>query len=215
MKKTLILGGAAALALLTAGGVAIAQQAPAPQARHARADVDIDGRISQAEFVQSRVGRLTAMDANRDGTVTPEEARAGRDAQRAERRVAMFDRLDADKDGSISRAEFEARPERGPRGPEQAGERRGPRAHAGGHFGRGPGRGHGGERGQRGPVVIAEAQAKATEAFTRMDADHDGFVTQAERQAARAQMREHRQERRAERMARRQGQPSPQAPVSE
>lgn len=211
MKKTLILGGAAALSLLTVGGVAIAQQAPAPQARHARADADSDGRVSQAEFVQSRVSRLTTLDANRDGTVTVEEMRAAREARQAERRVAMFDRLDADKDGSISRAEFEARPERGARGPERAGQHRGPRAH---HM-RGPGRGNGmgGQRGERGPVVIAEAQAKATEAFARIDADHDGYITQAERQAARADMREHRQERRAERMARRQA--SPPAPVSE
>lgn len=212
MKKTLILGGAAALSLLTVGGMAVAQQAPAgaPQARHARADVDNDGRISQAEFVQARVGRLTAMDANGDGTVTVEEMRASREARRAERRVAMFDRLDANKDGSISRAEFETRPERGPR-PEQAGERRGPRAY---HM-RGPGRGHGGPRGERGPVVIAEAQAKAVEAFAKIDADHDGYITQAERQAARAEMREHRQERRAERMARRNAEASPQAPASE
>src|SRR5690606_29815032 len=78
MRKTILLGGLAALSLTVAGGVAVAQQTaqqqPAP--RHARGDADGDGRISRAEFVEQRVARLTAADANRDGTVTAEERRA-------------------------------------------------------------------------------------------------------------------------------------------
>jgi len=215
MKKTHIAAAAVSLAALIAGG-AIAQsatqpaQSPAP--RHGRGDADQDGRISQAEFVQARVTRLTGLDVNRDGTVTAEEARTAMQARRAERAALRFDRLDADKNGSISRAEFDA-PREGRAGrPDHAG--RGPGHHGGAHrVGRGPEGQHGAQRMARGPVVIAEAQARATEAFTRLDANHDGYLTREERRAG---MREHRQERRAERTARReQRQASPSAPASE
>ena len=220
MKKTHIAAAAVSLAALIAGG-AIAQsatqpaQSPAP--RHARGDADQDGRISQAEFVEARVTRLAALDTNTDGTVTAEEAGAALQARRAEHAALRFDRLDADKDGSISRAEFDAPREGRAAGgragrPDHAG--RSPGRHGAHRMGRGPGGGsRGAERMARGPVVIAEAQAKATEAFTRLDADHDGYLTREERRAG---MREHRQERRAERTARReQRQASPPAPASE
>lgn len=205
------LGGIAAIAILTVfGGVAVAQTA-APQ-RPARAMAQ---PVSQADFVQRRVERLRAADADRDGTVTAEEMRAAGQAKRAERRTAMFDRLDANKDGAISRAEFEA-----PRADGQRAGRgeRGPRAeHAGrGHRGgmhRGAQRmGRNGEG--RFPIVIAEAEQKATEAFTRLDANRDGTLTGEERragmQARRAEMREKRQERRQAAPA-----ASPSTPASE
>ena len=213
MKKTHIAAAAVSLAALIAGG-AIAQsanqsaQSPAP--RHARGDADQDGRISQAEFVQARMTRLTALDANRDGTVTAEEARSAMQARRAEHAALRFDRLDTNKDGSISRAEFDApregRAERRAGRPDHAG--RGPGRHGGAHrMGRGAEGGpQGAGRMARGPVVIAEAQTKAAEAFTRLDADHDGYLTREERRAG---MREHRQERREQRQA------SPSAPASE
>lgn len=183
MNKTL--GGVAAVAFLTVfGGVAVAQTA-APQ-RPARADMAQP--VTQADFVQRRVERLRAADADRDGAVTAQEMRAAGQAKRAERRAALFDRLDANKDGSISRAEFDA-----PRA-EHVG-----RGHRGGMH-RGAARmGRGGEG--RFPIVIAEAERKATEAFVRLDADHDGTLTVQERragmQARRAEMREKRMERRA------------------
>lgn len=198
------IGGVAVIALLTAfGGVAVAQTA-APQ-RPARAAMMQP--VSQADFVQRRVERLRAADANRDGTVTAQEMQAAGQAKRVERRAAAFDRLDANKDGSISRAEFEAPRADGQRDGQRAGrgEQRGPRAeHAGrGHRGgmhRGAQRmGRNGEG--RFPIIIAEAERKATEAFTRLDADHNGMLTVEERragmQARRAEMREKRQERRA------------------
>ncbi|WP_313102474.1 EF-hand domain-containing protein [Brevundimonas sp.] len=197
MNKTL--GGVAAIAVLTVfSGVAVAQTA-APQ-RPARAAMAQP--VSQADFVQRRVERLRAADANHDGTVTADEMRAAGQAKRAERRAALFERLDANKDGSISRTEFEA-----PRAEGQQAQRahRGPRAeHAGrGHRGgmhRGAERmGRGGEG--RFPIVIAEAERKATEAFTRLDANRDGTLTVEERragmQARRAEMRQKRIERRA------------------
>jgi Ca2+-binding EF-hand superfamily protein len=194
MKKTIIAGGLAALAL-AAGGVAVAQQQPG---RAHRADADQDGRISRAEFVDGRTARLTALDTDRDGSVNAEE----RQAVRAQRAAARFDRVDADKDGAISRTEFDAaRAER----PE------GRRGRHGAHFRRGGPRAErmAERRAERGPLAIAEVQAKTGQAFDRLDADHDGYLTAEERRAGFRAMREQHRARRAERLA------SPTAPASE
>ena len=208
MKKTLLAGGFVALVIVAGGAAAVAQQTPErPNARGMRADADGDQRISQAEFVGARVARLAAADANSDGSVTPDEMRAAAQARHAQRADARFERLDADNDGSISKAEFEARREtRGERGPRPDRAHRGPR--------RGAGRA---DRAQtRGPLVIAEARTRAEAAFTRLDADSDGFITAAERQAGHADRREHRRERMAQHRAARQAQQaSPPAPASE
>jgi len=207
MNKTL--GGVAAIAILTVfGGVAVAQTA-APQ-RPARAAMAQP--VSQADFVQRRVERLRAADANHDGTVTAEEMRAAGQAKRAERRTAMFDRLDANKDGAISRAEFEAPRADGQRaGGGQRAEHAG-RGHRGGMHRGAQRMGRNGEG--RFPIVIAEAEQKATEAFTRLDANRNGTLTSEERragmQARRAEMREKRQERRQAAPA-----ASPSTPASE
>lgn len=215
MKKTYLLGGLAALTFAAAGGVALAQQAPAgaPQ-RHIRADTNDDGRISQAEFVQQRVQRLTAIDANRDGTVTVEERQAAMQARRAERSAARFARLDADSNGAISRSEFDsahaARGEGardGTRGDRSRGHRAGRHGNRGGDMAHQGGR----HRAERGPVVIAEVQTKAAEAFARIDTNNDGYVTAEEGRAARQQMREQRRERMGERRANRQASPAPSA----
>ncbi len=210
MKKTLVAGALAALTLVAGGGVALAQQSPdRPQARSLRADADGDQRLSRAEFIDSRIARLAAADADGDGSVTREERRAAAQARRAGRAEARFERLDADGDGAISKAEFNARREhragaradRGPRRTHGAPHRRGARPE---------------RMADRGPVAIAEARTRAEAAFTRLDADHDGFVTAAERRSARADRRQHRRERMAERRAARQAQQaSPSTPASE
>ncbi|MBJ7447458.1 MAG: EF-hand domain-containing protein [Brevundimonas sp.] len=198
MKKTIVIGGMVAVTFAALAGGVMAQQANRP----ARAQAE----MTQAAFVDARVARLTAADANNDGTVTAEERQAARQAKRAERSDSRFDRMDANDDGSISRAEFdalrEARADRGPRA-ERAGMR-------------GPRGGRGGERAarmaERGPVVIAEARAKAEQAFARMDTDGNGVVTAAERQAVRGERRA----RMTERRAARQTAPAPAtAPMSE
>ena len=207
--STLSVGVAAALAVLTAGA-ALAQQAPT---RAARGDADGDGRISRAEFVDGRIARLTAIDANRDGTISAEERQSGIDTRRNQRVSARFEALDKDGNGSLSREEFTAREPRGDRA-QHAGRGGRDGMGRGGHRG---GRGHGGERGPgaeaRGPVVIADVRTRMTTQFDRMDANSDGFVSAEERTAARSAMREQRGERRAERMAHRQASPS--APASE
>lgn len=177
MRKINIVGGIAAVSLITLAGVAVAQQGPG----RARIDADGDGRISQAEFVERRVTRLTAVDTNRDGNLAAPEATAAMQARRAERMAARFDRLDADRNGSLTRAEFEA-----------------------GHAGRAERSGRRAERMERrlerrGPVSIEQAQSRASETFSRLDADRDGYLTAEERRAGREGMREARQARRADR----------------
>ena len=203
MRKTFI-GGAAAVALAAVAGVATAQsQTPQPGAervRPLRGDADNDGRISQAEFVDGRLARLTAADANGDGSVTPEEMRTALQARRAERAEKRFAKLDADGNGAITRAEFDAaRSERGPRRD---------RAHGDGrhHVMRVA---HRGQRAERGPVVIADMRTKLTERFARLDANSDGFVAADEQRAARQAHREQRRE------ARRMREPASPAPASE
>lgn len=186
-KITLAAGTAAVLAVLTAGSV-LAQQAPA---RGLRADANSDGRISRAEFVDGRIARLTAVDANRDGSVSAEERQSGVDTRRNQRASARFESLDKNGDGSISREEFT--------------DTREIRADRGGHQGmRGMRAGHRGGAGRaeaRGPVAIAEVQTRVAAQFDRLDADRDGFVTGEERRAGRDTMREQRRERRGDRQA--------------
>lgn len=230
MKTIKIFGGLSVLALAAAAGVATAQTAPAPNADHQgwghrgahSRDADNDGRISQAEFMGDRVTRLTALDTNRDGTVSVEERQASRAAHQAERMTARFDRLDVNKDGSVTRAEFDVaraeRPDRAERGG-RGNHMRGGRGHGRGPMHAGRMGGRGGERG--GPVVIADVLSKMSERFTATDTNRDGFLSAEEQTAARAAMRTQWQERRAERRAARQANPgqanpaSPSAPASE
>jgi hypothetical protein len=181
MKRTLIIGGLAALTLGSAGA-ALAQQDPG---RGLRADQDADGRISRAEFVGARVERLSALDTNGDGSVAPEEMRAGREARREQGADRRFTRLDADGNGAVTRGEFDAAREARPERAERPGR--------GGHRGMRGMRGrHGGEGRPRGPVSVAEVQTRSGQAFDRLDANSDGYLTAEERQERRAMRHERR-----------------------
>lgn len=221
MKTTF--SGAAALALaFTVSGGAMAQtqtqtqiQAPtrtqAPDARPHHAQMVEP--VSKADFVQRRIERLRAADANGDGQVTAEEMRAYAQARRAERQAARFDRLDANKDGVLDRDEFNTPRARGERSEGMAGRHAGARNHRGGHGGANTRHmARGGE--SRFPIVIADVERRANEAFARMDANSDGVLTQDERRAAmranRADMRQRHEQRRA-----RTPTASPSAPASE
>ncbi|HRO32589.1 MAG TPA: EF-hand domain-containing protein [Brevundimonas sp.] len=166
--KTIVTAACTAALLLTAGVAAAQQTTPqnAP-ARMARVDADRDGRLSQAEYL-ARFDRMAAMDANGDGVVSADERRAAMQARRGQQRTAAFDRLDADKDGVISRAEFEARPDRAPRA--RMMRRQGPR--------------------RGGDLNLAQARERAVQAFARMDRDGDGYVSADERRQSRQERRQ-------------------------
>jgi Ca2+-binding EF-hand superfamily protein len=180
--KKILFGAGAALFVLS--GTALAQQ-PAPGGERP-ASVTRDQAVAKAEE------RFAALDGNRDGRVTVDEAQQARQARRAERQGQMFDRLDANRDGQISREEF------GQRLAMRA-ERRGERGMRRGM------RGMGAERramrmfGEDGAITREEFRQRALQRFERLDANRDGTVTVEERRAAREQMRG---ERRARRMQR-------------
>lgn len=102
---------------------------------------DASGNITRAAAIAAADQRFAAMDANHDGTVTPDEMRTYREQRRAEhaarrpegdrpgrpapqaitadafraRATAMFDRLDTNHDGKIDAAERAAAPRWGGR----------------------------------------------------------------------------------------------------
>lgn len=186
-----------AVAALATAGTAFA----APGAGGARMP---QGDMTRAQVEAKAAERFAKMDANGDGVLNP--------ADRAAMRAKMFDRIDADKNGSISRAEFEAmhakRAERARSG------KRGDRAAMAGHRMGGHKMGARGGRGMMGKMADAnsdgaisraEFTAAALKRFDAADADRNGTVTQAERQAGRqamrAQMKSRWEARKAERQA--------------
>lgn len=202
MHKLMILSG---VALFSLAGSAIAQ----PPAEGPRRGVD----VTRADVIQRTDAAFARLDANRDGRFTREEAQALGEQRRAQMRTRAFDRLDADNNGQISREEFaQARRERGMRGrrgpggpgpmaeggpdgpppPGGPGMRRGLR-----HGGSGISRGRGMRMGARlfgeaGFVTAEQFRARALERFDRVDANHDGTLTVAERRAHRGERRGHR-----------------------
>ena len=133
--------------------------------------------------------RFDRIDANHDGTIDRQDA----EARRAARTAQQFARIDADRNGSISRDEFAAAQGRKP----MAGRALSPGRRM--LFRRGGGR-------LRGPLPFAPlaggADGKPAEPLTkssfvdrglarfdRVDIDHDGAISQAERDAARSAVR--------------------------
>lgn len=211
MKNKLIILAGSALAVF--GGVAVAQTGTSVPTMHRDHNAP-ETRQQVIERVQQRFERL---DANRDGRVTPDEARQARAQMRQHMQDRMFDRMDLNHDGNITRDEM-AQAHAQMR--ERMQQRRADRGGSGMH--RGPMGGHGmgmrgprgmGRFGPQGELTLEQMRDRALQRFDRMDLNHDGTVTAAERQQARAQMREQMQQRRAqfrERMQqRRQGQADP------
>lgn len=192
MKLPLI---ALAVASVTFAGVAIAQphRGPGPAAggfgilQH---DANGDGRLTRAELDAAQKARFDAIDTNKDGAATPEEFKAFRDGQSAERREEFvktrFAALDTDNNGQISPAEFAApakdRDGRGMRDGRKGGHG-GPGLHRAGK--RGGGDALPGDANNDGKISLAEFGARGAEAFARADANKDGVVTVTELQALR------------------------------
>lgn len=113
----LLLAPAIALAATTGKNARLAEQ-------FRRADADGNGMLSRAEAERAApllAKHFDAIDADRDGQISPEEIRAFRRAGRGERRARgssrgaqagakfelYFARADSDGDGALSRAEAE------------------------------------------------------------------------------------------------------------
>lgn len=212
MRKTLTFAGAAVLAL--GAGVAVAQtEAHMGHRGPMAADTDGDGTITRAEAVASAKEHFVKLDVNGDGQLSKadREARmaerfaetdadgngeisfAEMEAQRAQRRQQMFEKLDTDQSGGLSEAEL-AKAHEGRRGWRMA------------HRGHGRG-GPGGAAAMLRKadtdgdqaLSYAEFETAALGRFTRADADGDGQVTQAEREAMRDKWQERREQRRERR----------------
>jgi hypothetical protein len=194
MKTLTLMSGAAMLAV---AGIALAQGGPGPDRPGPEGDVTRQQAIAHTDEMFAR------LDANHDGRVTPDEARAMRGQRREEMRQHVFERFDANHDGNISREEFAqghamrdgpggpgrhrgrhmSPPPGGPDGPQGPGGPEGP----GGH-----GRHGAGMFGAQGFVTLEQMRAHALERFDRADANHDGTLTEAERHAAHDNMRHRR-----------------------
>jgi hypothetical protein len=191
MKTLTFLSGAAMLAV---AGIALAQGGPGPDRPGP------DGDLTRQQAIERADRMFARLDANHDGRVTPVELHAMDEHRRDEMRQHMFDRLDANHDGNISRDEF-AQAHDGPGGPDGGpGSHMGPPPPGGPDGPGGPegprGRGmHGaGMFGTQGFVTLEQMRARALERFDRADANHDGILTVAERQAAHDRMRDGREE---------------------
>jgi hypothetical protein len=181
---------AAALAMLAAGSVAAAQEAPR-----------IAADLTRVEAQARASAMFDKLDLNHDGKLD----QADRDL-RVQRR---FDAIDTDHSGQISREEFAAGRERGPHpvgpdGPPPFADGKpgpawhgGPRGAAQGH---GPGvggpMGHMGGPDHDGVIARDAFVAGELKRFDAADADHNGTLTPAERQAAHKAMHDNWQARR-------------------
>jgi Ca2+-binding EF-hand superfamily protein len=182
--KRFILPGLAAVAFVT-GAVAFAQAEGGPRTRghmmFEMLDANKDGTVTRAEATAAAEKRFAEVDTNKDGVISQAE----RDAMRGRMRDAMFDRMDSDKNGQLSREEFRAAHEKMRAA---KGERGMQGMHRGGH--------HGGMRGggmMKADTTKAQAVARAQAMFDRIDANRDGNITAAERDAARQKMKDMRQ----------------------
>jgi Ca2+-binding EF-hand superfamily protein len=188
MKKISLVAGAALLAI---AGTAIAQSGDGPR-RDRNADTTRQQVIDRVDQ------RFAALDANRDGRVTPEEMRQYGEQRRAEWSERAFGRLDANNDGNISRAEWDqAQAQRAQRMSERRaqagqGERAGRPRGMRGMRGMRAMRGNHGARmfGEQGYITREQMRERALARFDRLDANRDGIVTAAERQQARDRMRD-------------------------
>lgn len=106
--KILVLAAAAALA----AGAALAQPAGGPRGMFDRADANNDGFVSRDEARAQRALAFDRMDANKDGFLVASELprRSGPRARGGPQRGGgdIFARFDANNDGRVSREEFTA-----------------------------------------------------------------------------------------------------------
>jgi Ca2+-binding EF-hand superfamily protein len=146
--------------------------------------------MKRTELKSMLEARFDKLDANHDGKLSPED----RDLARTERRDVLFSKLDSNKDGSISKAEFSSARrdgQPGRSGQQQADDDKGDARFS--HANWRPRPMHGMmPGGAQEPISKADFVAKGLARFDKVDTDHDGIISPAERDAARTQMRDDR-----------------------
>ncbi len=73
-----------------------------------KADLNQDGQVTKAEFMESAETHFTSVDADANGLLSKEERKSFRAAKVDEMKNKVFDKLDADGDGAVSRDEMNA-----------------------------------------------------------------------------------------------------------
>ena len=141
----------------------------------------------KAKFEARKAEMLAKFDADKDGKLSEDERKAAHEARKAEMKAKFMEKFDADKDGQLSDAEKEAVKadfkknspkfhKRGPKGPRCCG----PKA-------------------PRRPELSEEQKAEMKAKFMeKFDADKDGKLSDAEKEAVKADMKAKFEARRAE-----------------
>ena len=132
----------------------------------------------KAKFEARKAEMLAKFDADKDGKLSADERKAAHEAHKAEMKAKFMEKFDADKDGQLSDAEKEAVKadfeknapkfhKRGPKGPRCCG----PKA-------------------PRRPELSEEQKAEMKAKFMeKFDADKDGQLSDAEKEAAKAEFK--------------------------
>ena len=132
----------------------------------------------KAKFEARKAEMLAKFDADKDGKLSADERKAAHEAHKAEMKAKFMEKFDADKDGQLSDAEKEAVKadfeknapkfhKRGPKGPRCCG----PKA-------------------PRRPELSEEQKAEMKAKFMeKFDADKDGKLSDAEKEAVKAEMK--------------------------
>lgn len=164
----------AAIAALAAAAPAFATAAPTPAPRPGAAPAAAQAVPTRAMMVRNVDANFKAIDTNGDGTLNAAELTAAegkvqqqRIAQLRTRFEGDFTKLDTNKDGQLSKAEFMAAAPRAsatpPNGAAVIAQL---------------------DRNKDGKVSADEYRAPILGRFDALDTNHDGTLSQAERQAA-------------------------------
>ena len=179
MKKTLLIASAALVAVAV----------PAI-AMHHEGNSIMKPDMTRAQMEAMVKDHFAKADANKDGAVTKEEAKASMENRRADRLEDHFKAMDTNGDGSISREEFFGGHKPGAGGMAMHADDDAGSPHPMGGRGQAM-KNMGMQMGNRmfekadvnndGKVTLAEATKAAMTHFDKMDADKNGTVTAGER----------------------------------